>query len=635
MGVTLASPGPGPAGDILRPGRTQEVDSPVLFPTFTFAAFFAVVLPVSWMLRERVTAWKLFVLAASYYFYGYWDVRFLVLLAGMTLGNEVAAIAIHRSTGAASRKTALTVAVALDLVVLGFFKYYDFFTDSLDRNLGVSSPALDVVLPIGISFFTFQGISYVVDVYRRDTPPAPLLDFAVYLSFFPQLVAGPIVRAVEFLPELRSERVPDQVEAGRAVVLIGRGLFKKVVIADFLGRAIVDDAFGTPGEYGGLDILFGIYGYAIQLYADFSGYTDMAIGIALLLGFRFPQNFDRPYAAVSVQDFWRRWHMTLSRWLRDYLYFPLGGNRKGRLTTYRNLLITMGLGGLWHGAAGTFVVWGLYQGLGMAGERFISDLRGEQDTPLDSRDVRIKEIARLHSRCGGRRLARGPVVAGAVHPARGAVAVARPSRDVPLRLRRLGDLQQRIARREPATCSGPSSTAGPGRPNWSTRWSSWSSPARSPRSTCHRCWPASGRRCSRWFTRSRYLWPSHCGSWWSWPSVPRASPSSSISSSDALRGEGRCAMKHSDPLKRATEVRELGETWDDEQFKEAREKDLRQRTVRLPVGRHRRARRACCSPRCSPPARSSRSPSARSSARPATDSLRWPNASTGWRTSCR
>ncbi len=369
----------------------------MLFPTFTFAAFFAVVLPVSWMLRERVTAWKLFILSASYYFYGYWDTRFLLLLASMTIGNEVAAVVIHRSRRGGGRRTAVVAAVAMNVVVLGFFKYYDFFTDSLDRNLGLSSPALNVVLPIGISFYTFQGISYVVDVYRRDTTPAPLLDFAVYLSFFPQLVAGPIVRATEFLPELRSERVPDQVEVGRAVVLIGRGLFKKVVIADFLGRAIVDQTFGTPGEFGGLDVLFGVYGYAIQLYADFSGYTDMAIGLALLLGFRFPQNFDRPYAAVSVQDFWRRWHMTLSRWLRDYLYFPLGGNRKGQVIKYRNLLITMGLGGLWHGAAGTFVVWGLYQGLGMAGERLLSDLRGEQDVPLDSRDVRITEIARLHS----------------------------------------------------------------------------------------------------------------------------------------------------------------------------------------------------------------------------------------------
>ncbi|MFQ5557592.1 MAG: MBOAT family O-acyltransferase [Acidimicrobiales bacterium] len=369
----------------------------MLFPTFTFAAFFAVVLPVSWALRSRATSWKLFVLAASYVFYAAWDVRFIALLAGMTIGNEIAAIAVHRATSSGARRAAVSAGVALDLVVLGFFKYYDFFTDSLERNLGLSSPALDIVLPVGISFFTFQAISYVVDVHRRQVAPAPLLDFAVYLSFFPQLVAGPIVRATEFLPELRSQRAPDRVEAGRAAQLIGRGLFKKVVIGDFLGRAIVADVFGTPGEYGALDVLGGIYGYAVQIYADFSGYTDMAIGIALLMGFRFPQNFDRPYAAVSVQDFWRRWHMTLSRWLRDYLYFPLGGNRSGRLGTYRNLVITMGLGGLWHGAAGTFIVWGLYQGAGLAGERLLSDLRGEHDRPLDAGDVRIKELARLHT----------------------------------------------------------------------------------------------------------------------------------------------------------------------------------------------------------------------------------------------
>ena len=369
----------------------------MLFPTFTFAAFFAVVLPVSWALRRRVTAWKLFVLAASYWFYAAWDARFVLLLVAMTVGNEIAAVVIHRARAETVRRAALTGAVVGDLAVLGFFKYYDFFTDSLQRNIGLESPALDIVLPIGISFFTFQAISYVVDIHRRLAAPAPLLDFAVYLSFFPQLVAGPIVRATEFLPDLRSKRVPDRVEAGRAVQLIGRGLFKKVVISDFLARSIVADSFGTPGEYSALDVLFGIYGYAVQIYADFSGYTDMAIGIALLLGFRFPQNFDRPYAAVSVQDFWRRWHMTLSRWLRDYLYFPLGGNRKGRLVTYRNLIITMALGGLWHGAAWTFILWGLYHGAGLAGERLISDLRGESDRPLEAADVRIKEIAQLHS----------------------------------------------------------------------------------------------------------------------------------------------------------------------------------------------------------------------------------------------
>ena len=345
----------------------------MLFPTFTFAVFFAVVLPLSWALRGRATAWKILILTASAVFYGYWDWRFLGLLALMILVNEVAAVAVHRQPEPARRKRLTGTAVVFDLAVLGVFKYYGFFVSSLEDSFGLEGPALDIVLPVGVSFFTFQAISYVVDVHRQEATPAPLLDFAVYLSFFPQLVAGPIVRATEFLPELRASRTPDRVEASRATLLIARGLVKKVVIADFIGRAIVNDAFGTPGEYSAWDVLFGIYGYAIQIYADFSGYTDMAIGLALLLGFRFPQNFDRPYAAVSVQDFWRRWHMTLSRWLRDYLYVPLGGNRAGRSATYRNLLLTMALGGLWHGAAWTFVVWGLYQGLGLAIERALSE----------------------------------------------------------------------------------------------------------------------------------------------------------------------------------------------------------------------------------------------------------------------
>lgn len=369
----------------------------VLFPTFTFAVFFAVVLPLSWALRGRPVAWKVLILAASAVFYGYWDWRFLGLLATLIMVNEIVAVAVHRSRDQVQRRRLTAAAVVFDLALLGVFKYYGFFVASLEDSFGWEGPALDIVLPVGISFFTFQAISYVVDVKRGEATPAPLLDFAVYLSFFPQLVAGPIVRATEFLPELRAGRRPDEVEMGRAVLLIGRGLFKKVVVADFLGRAIVDDAFGTPGEYGALDVLFGVYGYAIQIYADFSGYTDMAIGLALLLGFRFPQNFDRPYAAVSVQDFWRRWHMTLSRWLRDYLYVPLGGNRAGRSATYRNLLVTMALGGLWHGAAWTFVVWGLYQGLGLAAERALSEARGEPDVEFDAADVRLREIARLHS----------------------------------------------------------------------------------------------------------------------------------------------------------------------------------------------------------------------------------------------
>ena len=374
----------------------------MLFPTFTFAAFFAVVLPVGWALRRRPTPWKLFMLAASYWFYAAWDARFVLLLAAMTVGNKVAAVACARASRRAVKRLAVAAGVALDLGVLSFFKYYDFFTDSLERNLGLSSPALDIVLPVGISFFTFQAISYVVDVHRGRTPPVGLLDFAVYLSFFPQLVAGPIVRATEFMPELAAARRPDRAETGRAVQLIGRGLFKKVVISDFLARAIVDDAFGAPSEYGALDVLFGIYGYAVQIYADFSGYTDMAIGIALLLGFRFPQNFDRPYAATSVQDFWRRWHMTLSRWLRDYLYIPLGGSRRGKLATYRNLLATMALGGLWHGAAGVFVMWGLYHGAGLAVERLVDDGRVRRGWRVPSvRSGGLSWLLTFHFVCGG------------------------------------------------------------------------------------------------------------------------------------------------------------------------------------------------------------------------------------------
>ncbi len=353
----------------------------MLFPTFTFAVFFAVVLPVAWALRRWPVPWKLFLLGASYWFYAAWDARFVLLLVGMTLGNAIAAAINVRAGSELARKAAVAGGVTLSLGVLAFFKYYDFFTDSLDRNLGISSPALDIVLPVGVSFFTFQAISYIVDLHRGRTGEATLLDFAVYLSFFPQLVAGPIVRATEFLPQLRSHTRPDRAEVAHAVKLIGRGMFKKVVIADFLARAVVNDAFDAPGEHGALDILAGIYGYAVQIYADFSGYTDMAIGVALLMGFRFPQNFNLPYAADSIQDFWRRWHMTLSRWLRDYLYIPLGGNRKGRLATYRNLLITMALGGLWHGAAGAFILWGIYHGAGLAVERWRAEAKQARKPP--------------------------------------------------------------------------------------------------------------------------------------------------------------------------------------------------------------------------------------------------------------
>jgi alginate O-acetyltransferase complex protein AlgI len=346
----------------------------VLFPTIDFAIFFVVVLTGSWLLMPFRRRWKLFVLAASYVFYGWWDPRFTLLLAAVTVGNWAAGRLVGRLPDGRRRRLVVVLAVAADLALLALFKYYGFFVTSAVNAFGgvglqIDPPLLQLVLPVGVSFYTFQAISYVVDVHRRDTPPTGLLDLAVYLSFFPQLVAGPIVRASELVPQLQARRDPRAVDATRAFWLIGAGLVKKVVVANTLATELVDRVFANPERFNAVEVLLAVYGYAVQIYADFSGYTDMAIGIALLLGFSFPDNFDRPYAAVTLQDFWRRWHITLSRWLRDYLYIPLGGNRRGPRRTEVNLVLTMLLGGLWHGAAWTFVVWGLLHGLWQVVER--------------------------------------------------------------------------------------------------------------------------------------------------------------------------------------------------------------------------------------------------------------------------
>src|SRR3954452_8048863 len=327
-----------------------------------------IVLPVSWALMRNQRAWRAWILLASFVFYAWWDWRFVFLLAASTIVNHVLAVAIHRSRAPATRKALVTLAVAFDLGLLAYFKYAGFFVSSADNLLG-SSWIVDITLPVGISFYTFMAISYVVDTYRGELVPTTLGKFAVFQAFFPHLVAGPIVRASELLPQLEEPRNPRKVNTTRAFLLIVVGLFLKVVIANHLATHIVDHVFAAPNRHSSLEVLVGVYGYAVQIFADFCGYTNIAIGVALLLGFQFPQNFASPYAAVSLQDFWRRWHMTLSRWLRDYLYIPLGGNRKGRVVTYRNLMLTMLLGGLWHGAAWTFVVWGGIHGLGLSLER--------------------------------------------------------------------------------------------------------------------------------------------------------------------------------------------------------------------------------------------------------------------------
>jgi D-alanyl-lipoteichoic acid acyltransferase DltB (MBOAT superfamily) len=347
----------------------------MLFPTVDFAIFFVLVFTGHWLLNHLPQPWKWFMIGASYVFYAWWDWRFVPLLVGISVLAQVGAIAVARTRSPRAGLLVNGTAVGLLLVPLAFFKYYGFFAVNVTNtfaSFGIESsiPLIQVVLPVGISFFTFMAIAYVVDVYRGDFAVASWTDAFLYLSFFPHLIAGPIVRPHELIPQLQERRDERHVDVAGAGWLILGGLFKKVVVSSYLAAQIVDPVFGDPSARSAPDALFGILGYAIVIYADFSGYTDIAIGVAKLLGFQFPRNFDRPYTARSIQDFWRRWHMTLSRWLRDYLYIPLGGNRLGERQTYVNIMITMVLGGLWHGAAWTFVFWGAYHGALLAAHQW-------------------------------------------------------------------------------------------------------------------------------------------------------------------------------------------------------------------------------------------------------------------------
>lgn len=347
----------------------------MLFPTAEFAIFFFLVFFISWQLKGKPR--KLFLTLASYFFYGYWDWRFTLLLASCSIGNYFFGMLLKKWEDPGRRKTVVALSVVFNLTVLIFFKYFDFFTASFNNlflSFGTEAqlPILGIILPVGISFFTFQAMSYVIDVYRKEIPPTESLpDLLLYISFFPQLVAGPIVRAKDFLPQLAKKPSMKNIEADRAFMLIVSGIFKKVIIANYLATLFVDQVFESPMDFNSLEVLFGVYGYAVQIYCDFSAYSDIAIGIAILLGYQFPRNFNQPYRAASIREFWRRWHISLSTWLRDYLYIPLGGSKKGSLLTYRNLMITMLLGGLWHGAAWNFFFWGLLHGAGLALERVV------------------------------------------------------------------------------------------------------------------------------------------------------------------------------------------------------------------------------------------------------------------------
>ena len=340
----------------------------MLFNTLQYAWFFLAVFVVSWLLVGKPTLRRLFLLATSYFFYGSWDWRFLGLLLLSTVVDYFVSLRMG-SLPKHKRGGLLLVSVLTNLGILGFFKYFNFFTDSVVRTLqsvGLHAdvPTLQIILPVGISFYTFQTMAYTIDVYRgRSEVCKDPVTFALYVSFFPQLVAGPIERAQSLIPQLARDPVSFcNTEAGKALFLILIGLIKKVVIGDYLAVNLVDRVFTSPSSYSSLEVLAGIYGYAVQIYCDFSGYTDIAIGCASLLGVKFAMNFNSPYKAHNLQEFWHRWHISLSTWLRDYLYIPLGGSRNGPFHTYKNLMITMLLGGLWHGAGWQFMFWGFLHG---------------------------------------------------------------------------------------------------------------------------------------------------------------------------------------------------------------------------------------------------------------------------------
>jgi alginate O-acetyltransferase complex protein AlgI len=347
----------------------------MLFTQLEFPIFFALILICVWCCRTRVSRNSL-LLVASYYFYAYWDVRFCGLLLLSTLVDYVVAKRMAEAETNAGRRGLLLISLVVNLGVLGFFKYFNFFIDSarpLLESMGMSGQTLQIILPVGISFYTFQTLSYTIDVYRGVLKPVRNpLDFALYVAFFPQLVAGPIVRARELLPQLESVPTWSHRRCYGGAQQMLRGAVKKVLLADRLGEA-VDVVFAGPDLYSGPTLWLAVFAYAGQIYYDFSGYSDIAIGSAKMLGYRFPINFRHPYLARSPAEFWHRWHMTLSRWLRDYLYISLGGNRISPVATYRNLMVTMTLGGLWHGAAWTFVLWGMWHGLALSIQRGIAN----------------------------------------------------------------------------------------------------------------------------------------------------------------------------------------------------------------------------------------------------------------------
>jgi alginate O-acetyltransferase complex protein AlgI len=352
---------------------------PLIFNSGLFLFLFAAFLVIYILLHKTHRPKLLFVTLFSLYFYYKSSGIYFLLLISTTVIDYNLARVLAQTIIPWKRSTILAISLIANLGLLGYFKYTNFLHEIFSGLAGIEFQPFDIFLPVGISFFTFQSLSYTIDVYRKKIEPVDhLLDYAFYISFFPQLVAGPIVRAADFLPQLAKPTFVTKEMLGRGVFLICTGLFKKAVISNYISMNFVDRIFDAPTLYTGLENLFGVYGYALQIYCDFSGYSDMAIGIALLLGFHFNLNFDSPYQSKNITEFWRRWHMSLSSWLRDYLYISLGGNRKGKVRTYINLFLTMLLGGLWHGAAFRFILWGALHGLALGVHKFILSFKWPQ-----------------------------------------------------------------------------------------------------------------------------------------------------------------------------------------------------------------------------------------------------------------
>jgi D-alanyl-lipoteichoic acid acyltransferase DltB (MBOAT superfamily) len=376
---------------------SYDPDDPMIFTTAAFWLFLLIVMIFYSLLYKKLVLRNFYLFLISLFFYYKSGGLFLGLLILVTVIDFVNGLIIGTSGKKSVRKLFIVLSILSNIGILGYFKYSVFIADSLNSLLGTEIKAHDfladlsnlylgtgfnvsnIILPVGISFFTFQSLSYTIDVYRRKISPVRnIIDFGFFVSFFPQLVAGPIVRASEFVPQIYAPYHLGKREFSHAAFLICKGLIKKIIISDFISVNFIDRVFDAPSMYSGFENIMAVYGYGLQIYCDFSGYTDIAIGVGLLFGFRLPLNFNSPYKAAGISDFWRRWHISLSRWLKDYLYIPLGGNRKGKIRTYINLILTMTIGGLWHGANLRFVIWGFLHGIGLIFDRLVKNIYGNR-----------------------------------------------------------------------------------------------------------------------------------------------------------------------------------------------------------------------------------------------------------------